>query len=443
MKKILSVLLILAMLISVAGCSSAPAESKAESKKDDTVSVADTTVDKEKPTNTAPLKLVWNSDGANKDQLDAALAKFTENTGIAVEYIFLPLSWGEYFTKIQTMVAGGDAPDAATIAIEGVQLFNKLGLTKPLNEYIDSHPEVKADLESGDVPDTLIKAMSVGDQILAIPSGWNNSCVHFNTKLLAEAGLEVPPEKWGKEELLDYCKKLTKDKEDGTKQYGMYIPNSYFEMEGWLFNNGGGIMNDEFNKCTLNEPAAVEIFQLFQDMIFKYGYAPIPEPNVSNTQLMIDGNVAMYSAGRWPCSSYNDNNFSDVAIQYYPTFKQNVPVYGVDGLVVINGTERYEEASELAVYAASAEYEDIFLTAGSIPSRKSVADVAVPKLGYPKNNEIYYKSQEIGKPVHSPSNYAEVQVVFDRAKSEIFVNQANVQETLDAAAAEIDALLTK
>ncbi len=390
-----------------------------------------------------PILVTLLSDGSNQETFLNAAQPFTDEHGIPVEVLSLNFSWGEYFTKIQTMVAGGDAPDLATVAIEGIELFYDLGLAEPLNPWLEANPEYNDLLNDSSVYEpAFVETLSVDGNVLAFPMGWNNCVAHLNTTMLADVGLEIPTEEWNGDDFLTYLEALTVEREDGTKQYGTSVPNSYFAFEGWIFNNGGvGYTNDDFTKATINEPESVEVFQLWQDIIHEYGYAPIPEPNVNYTQMMIDGDIGIIYAGRWTMNSYVTNEFTDVALQYYPKFEQTVPVFGIDGLVVVSGTDRYDDAALFSAFAGSETYQDVYLSAGNIPGNKIVADRSINNYDYPINKEIYFESFEISKAVHSPVKYADVQIVVDRAMSEIFVNNSDVQSTLDAAALEIDSIL--
>ncbi len=456
MKKLMSLFLAGLLMLTFVACgapeeTSEPATTDTTSEAEDTAT-EDTEEDAEEGggvrnvTNGGegdPIQVVLLSDGSNQETFLNAAQPFTDEHNIPVEVLCLNFSWGEYFTKIQTMVAGGDAPDLATVAIEGIELFYDLGLAEPLNPWLDANPEY-ADLlaDTSVYEPAFVDTLSVGDDILAFPMGWNNCVTHLNVNMLTEAGLEVPTAEWGMDEFLATLDALTVERDDGTKQYGTSVPNSYFAFEGWIFNNGGtGYTNDDFTKATINEPESVEMFQMWQDIIHTHGYAPIPEPNVNYTQMMIDGDIGMIYAGRWTMNSYVNNEFTDVALQYYPKFEQTVPVYGVDGLVVVAGTERYDDAAMFSAFAGSETYQDVYLSAGNIPGNKIVADRSINNYEFPINKEIYFDSFEIAKAVHSPVKYADVQIVVDRAMSEIFVNAADVQSTLDAAALEIDSIL--
>lgn len=69
------------------------------------------------------------------------LEDFYNETGISVEVIYVASTggWGGFFSKIQTMIAGGDAPDVIRIAIEGFELFLDNGIIIPLNEYEEKY----------------------------------------------------------------------------------------------------------------------------------------------------------------------------------------------------------------------------------------------------------------------------------------------------------------
>lgn len=81
------------------------------------------------------------------------LEDFYNETGISVEVIYVASTggWGGFFSKIQTMIAGGDAPDVIRIAIEGFELFLDNGIIVPLNEYEEKYdiytPEGEAMLD--------------------------------------------------------------------------------------------------------------------------------------------------------------------------------------------------------------------------------------------------------------------------------------------------------
>jgi len=73
------------------------------------------------------------STGSDRQIWETTAADFTaKNPKYAVKYTPVAAdSWGEYFDKLATLIAGGNPPDISRVAIEGVLLFVAKGLALP------------------------------------------------------------------------------------------------------------------------------------------------------------------------------------------------------------------------------------------------------------------------------------------------------------------------
>lgn len=421
-------------------------ESETQSDNSDAVQEsAENTENTEKSQEDITLTLAMCGDGTTKESLDELLKMYTDKTGIKVETMFIASSWGEYCTKVQTMIGGGDELDCAIVAIEGISKFLNMGVAEPIDDWIADNQEIADSIFADTSPAFQEIFKDDEGNTYAFPFSFNNVVMHINTARLAEANLELPEADWSKEEFLSYCKALTTEK-DGIKQYAIAVPyGEYFCAEAWLFNNGASYMNDDFTESTINSPESVEIFQLWQDLIYKYGYAPVPEENVAAIDQIINGQVAMGSWGRWPTAQYVANDFEDVAVQYLPSFKQNQQIGGVDGIFTFKSSKHIKEAKELAAWMSQAEFEGAYLSAGNIPALHSLAETKISELGIPQNCELFYldSNTDIYKPVSAPPQFTECSNIVLTAISEICVNQADVQETLDDAAEQMNEILAE
>lgn len=73
---------------------------------------------------------------------------------------------------------------------------------------------------------------------------WNTVLTFLNTNVLKEAGLEMPkPEDWTFDKFVEYAKAMTFTRADGNQVYGVNVPDWYFVVESWLYNNGATILN--------------------------------------------------------------------------------------------------------------------------------------------------------------------------------------------------------
>ena len=393
-------------------------------------------------TGSGPITLrgTWIGGGQDKDLLDKCLVKYTEKSGHNVEFVFIPGSWAEYFTKIQTMIAGGEQFDVCNVAIEGFEILVQTGMAAPIDNWIAAN-RAEWDAVTKDISPNVLDIMKFRGQQYGAPNEWNNVCTHINTNCLEEAGLPMPPPNWNKEQFLDYAQKLTKKRPDGTMQYGLTVPNYYFAFESWLFNNNAAFMTDDFKKSRLLEPNSVEMFQFIYDLIYKYQVAPIPDPGMPTNQLFRDGNIAMQFAGRWLTTDYYSNNFNAVAVQWNPNFKTNVSVWGGTGVFTLKSSKHFNEAASFALYLASAPFIEEFMQYGAIPVLNSVAAKLVPALGIPQNYQLYIEAAKIAKAVHSPAQYAECAQLIERVLNDILVNKLDIMTTLRAADAELNLIL--
>lgn len=445
-KKVLSIILAACMVFGLTACGSSNEQPAAEGESS-SAAVEESAAEggaTEGSSSDVTLTLAMCGDGTTKESLDNLLKKFTDETGVKVETIFIAANWGDYCTKIQTMVGGGEDLDCAILAIEGVSKFVNMGIAEPIDDWIAENPDLANNVlnDTNPIHQDIFKD---GGNTYALPFSFNNVVMHFNMARLREAGLELPKEDWNTEEFLKYCEALTTEK-DGVKQYAIALPyGEYFCTEAWLINNNAAYMNEDFTESTINSPESVEIFQLMQDLVYKYGYAPVPEENVTAIEQLMNGQCAMGSWGRWPTANYVASDFQDAAIQYLPSFQKNQQIFGVDGIFVLKNSKHLKEAKDLAGWMSQAEFAGEYLSVGNIPEMTSLAEKKISELGMPENYEIFYKNATTNdyKAVSAPPQFTECSNIVTTALSEILVNQADVQATLDDAAEQMNEVLAE
>jgi ABC-type glycerol-3-phosphate transport system substrate-binding protein len=398
-----------------------------------------------KGTGKTTVKLVMPGNDYDQKKFGSVIQEYVNETGNSVEIIYVVASggWGGYFSKLQSMIASGDIPDLFRVAIEGFQIFYSRDMLEPIDSYFTKYPNQRAVLDGQHK--RLLAPFIVGGKLYGLGFDWNNVVAHINTNILKERGLQMPPANWDYNAFLDYARKMTFTRPDGTKVYGASVPDYYFAASCWLFNNGASILNENWTKATINSPEAVEVFQFFQDLIYKHEVAPrmINEGTLSFNleQAFMTDQVAMQFAGRWPVRSYVDNGFSAVDVAPLPTNKTPVAIFGSGCFPIFKASKNKEAAFLLACKIASAKSQDTVLETQSISSNIEVMDKMARTATFPKNTALYRQAADIAKAVESPPFYAEIQTAFDRAMSKILTNEATAKEALDLFAKEIDELI--
>jgi ABC-type glycerol-3-phosphate transport system substrate-binding protein len=387
----------------------------------------------------ADLTLVWAKGDASDAQLKVILTEFNKlYPNIKVKRIeVVNSSWGDYFNKIQTMIAGGNPPDVIRIAIEGVQMFVKQDLLLPLDDYMKAEPNALDNYN--DIHPKVQAPFVVDGKTYGFTWDWNNVVMHFNTDKLKEVGLSVPDKNWTKNDFLAYAQKLTTEK-DGKKTYGFAIPAYYFGASAWLFNNEASVLDEAMTTSKLDDPNAIEMMQFFQDLIYKYKVAPVPNPKDDSIQMLMSGQIAMMSAGKWPFSAYAKNKFKAIDVQLLPTFKTNKVIFGSGAFPVLKSTKYPDAAYKLSAFLGGVYSQKTTLSDASIPTRISVMNEVLPKTPA-ANWKIYAESADIAKAVEAPVQYAEIEAIFSRYLSLILSNQSDAATAMKKAKIEIDKVL--
>lgn len=346
--------------------------------------------------------------------------------------------WNDYFTKLQTMQASGTAPDVFTMAIEGYSSLKKMGLCQPMNQYLDSHQEEYNEIVEDTIP-ALIDAYKDGDDIYGVGWGWGSSVIWLNTKLLEEAGLEIPDVNWDFDTFMDYCEKLTIKENGVTTQYGFGIPQSYFLYQQWLNNFGTSYLSDDQTEVTFDSDKSIELAQMFQDMVYVDGYAPVPDASINNAQLLMNGNIAMTCSGKWDIATYAASDFKDLAVVRVPSKYDSTTLYAPGCAGVSSTTQYYDEACEFALWCSSKFYESEFFGLDAVPGRYSCMKEMAKNLDYVVNYEELFMDipKDGAKCLQASPAYVDMATIFDRYMSSIYANEMKAQDGIKAAAEEM------
>ncbi len=391
------------------------------------------------------------STGTDKDLWETIAKNFnTKNPNVSVRYLPVPAdTWGEYFDKLATQIAGGNPPDVVRVAIEGTQLFAAKGLALPYDDLMKGDAEI-AEFQK-DVNPRLLKVFVVNGKTYEFPLDWNNMVVYYNTKHLQEAGLEPPKKDWTIDNFLTAAKKLTKSPAGGgdPERYGFGFAIQYFAAAmPWIFNFGSNLLSDDWGKSNANDPKLVEAITFMRDLVWQHKVSPKPPTNNNDTQnLFAAGKVSMIGGGRWPVLFLTRQNFQDFDVQFWPKGQDQITEFGLGGFPILKATKKVDESWLWVKHLTTKEVHEYMGSLGqSIPARRSVAyDEKIMSKLPPKNWKIFYDSIEApnARPVPSPAEYNTIESIFRRYLGVIFANEQQPKAALDAAHKEISDVLAK
>jgi len=278
MKKIIALLLVLAMALGLVACGGSAAPAATEAPKADAPAA-------EAPA--AAEKVEVNMIAAQYGNETAAwwadfVAKFNE-ANPDINLVVDVVSWNDIYTVVNTRIANGQAPDLLNIDVFAD--YQADGLLLPAEDWCSAETYAKF------FPSFLAESV-VDDVVWAVPDLASARALYYNADILAAAGVEVPTT-W--EELKAACEAIKAyDAEIYPWGVDMTTDEGQACFAYYAWNNGGGFV-DEAGNWTLNSAENVEAVEFIVDMV-KSGLTntdPTTETRYDLQDMFASGKVAM------------------------------------------------------------------------------------------------------------------------------------------------------
>lgn len=395
----------------------------------------------------------WNYGPAAETGNQAIVDGFMEaNPGVTVE--LTPVAgdnWGGYYANLATLIASGTKPDLAFTASEGIKFLAENGLVVPVNDYLQNDPEAQSIRD--DIAPQLLESFGFEGAITALPNGWNNMVIYYNTAVFDAAGVAYPETDWTWDDFKQTAAALSRDTDgDGINdQYGFtWASNEIFPgILPWVANAGGNLVSDDVSEATADSAPVVEAVSFLKGLIDE-GISPAPSPMGDIFTAFQNGSVAMFGAGRWPSATFLPAGFTDWNIQLYPTGATYQTVAGAAGYAILTSAADPDLAWELQKYTVSPEVQDAQIGTpdaprDSIPTLRSTAEKTVEAGIPPTNGALFYGSVDnypALTPFPAPSKYSEYEATVLRYTQLIFAGEVSVEDGLAQLQADLSAVIS-
>jgi multiple sugar transport system substrate-binding protein len=285
----------------------------------------------------------------------------------------------DYYTRLLTQIAAGDAPDIMQIGDDAVPMFVGKGSFLPLDGFITGDYPLDTSIY---LPGVLAPGQWEGKQWL-LPKDFTPLGVYYNKKIFDKYGIEYPQEGWTWDDLLAKAQALTKDVDGNGKTdlWGIQLTANWTTgFEYWVAAAKGRLISEDGTKFVgfMDSPETIEAVQFFADLYNKYKVAPPPadfslwaggNPEFDN------GKAAMRIFGRWPQAGYKNNPNIDLGVVGVPVGKVRANILFWGGFGIFGDTKHPEEAWRFLSYYTGEQGSQVWKDWG-IPPVASVADEA-------------------------------------------------------------------
>ena len=311
-----------------------------------------------------------------------------------------------------------------------------MNILVPLDQEMSDFEEVSSEL----LPSAMSTAQIKGSYY-ALALNTNTKIMFYNEEAFNDAGLSAPKTM---DDMLAAAQKLSGTNANGQQVWGLDEP----ALAGWnvlpyIWSNGGEITDENYTKATgyLNSEATVNAVKMLADMYKNSEFTGFNSGDIPMTDGFGTGRYMMLLEGPWKTSELAGA---------YPDFKYatcEVPAGSAGSISVLGGediamfnTANKEGAWKFMKFMTSDFAEEEMAKCGQIPVNKEALDSdIVANADYAP----FLDAITTAKARPPVASWSEIDNELTTAMTSIISEGADVQETLDALATKVDALLTE
>jgi len=387
-----------------------------------------------------PVEITYYTFSAAPDhlkELDQMIQIFEAgNPGIKVKVETAPFA--DYFTKLQTMIAGGTAPDVFELNYENFVTYADKGL------LLDLSPMLKADstIDPAIYYPRALQAFNYNGMQLGLPATFSTVVLFYDKDLFDKAGLSYPTSNWTWADAVAAAQKLN-DPANGV--WGLYSPIQFWEFYKKAAQNNCKFFSDDKTQVLINSPECVQALQTMVDMVKVAKVMPTTAEmgGVADGDLFKSGKLAMDVTGIWMFSAFKDAAFQwDIAVE--PGMATQATHFFANAVSVFAATKHPQESYEWAKFFTSdAKMAKIRIDAGWELPALSNPEYFTDYLSQtpPANRQAVFDSLKYAIVPPVIVRQSEMQDGINKLLDQVMLGQLTAQQALDQAKTLIESLM--
>jgi multiple sugar transport system substrate-binding protein len=405
--------------------------------------------------------VIYGSQDSADEKAKLAQPFIKANPGVKLTFTGINgTDWNDFFTKILTQVAAGNPPDIVSVATEGVQLFAQKNLAHPLDDYVQRDKDQLQDYFK-DVHPSLVEAMMYEGSLFELPTDFNAGNMYFNTTLLEQSGLQLPPSDWTMDDFTSIATSLKKN--PGTVPFN-WVVRLWGSWTSFMYANDGNLLTEgkygggdwlwstfysgdpaaegrsggwKWGAPTANSDPVVESLDLMIELA-NSGLSAKPDVGGGQTLqgLFASNKIGMsIGGGFWAGGLHNAGMpVGSFDVQMFPKWKVQRHLFGTGGFGILESSKNKDLAWEFCKSLIEPSAIDV-LTAGNgtTPARRSMmtADRYAPT--GPEHWQVFYDTLDKlpnTAPIPAPPYYNEMANALNQRTTEA-MSSGNAQQALD------------
>lgn len=265
------------------------------------------------------VSLTYFTFSAAPDHLNTlnALIQIFEKKYPNIRISYQTAPYGDYFTKLQTEIAGGNAPDTFELDYGNFLGYAKSGSLLNLSKVAAADKSFSA----GVFYPRAYSSFRVGKTQFGLPESFSDVLLFYNKDLFKQAGVAFPTAKWTWKDEMRAAEKLT-NKSKGV--WGDFQPIQFYEFYKVLAQNGGSFFNASQTKATFDSPAGIGALDWLLGKPGKVMPTTEQMGGLDDATMFKLGKLAMWHNGIWQFAAMKDAPFDwDVVVEPAGKVKAN------------------------------------------------------------------------------------------------------------------------
>ncbi len=435
-KKALSLVLAGILTMSTVGCgNTAQNASVQETKASTEQSTGEENVSVTKEAGEEAVEITYanfNASGGNEETLQKMYEAFQKeypNIKVNIETI----GYDDYFTQMQTRVAGGTAPDCYELNIENFAAYANKGALAEITG-----------IDTAAYNQTALQAFNVNGKQYGVPGNFSNVVLIYNKDLFDKAGMSYPTNEWTWEDAQKAAEAIRALDEN---TFGIYAPitfNEYFKVAEQY---GGSILNEDKTAFTINSEENLKAAAMMIERVTKSNVQPNEEQmgGMGDWDLFQSGRLGMITTGIWAFGTFTEGcDFAwDICVE--PGGTQKATHFFSNALVINAKSEKKEAAATWINFLASSDASaQMRIDAGWDLPAISNQDVLSGYLEItpPENKQAVFDSLDHLVVAPVIEDYALMADIITGKLAEAASGKISVKEALDQAQSECETQIT-
>jgi len=452
MKKSISVILALVIMLGLAACGStsnnSPTSSSSSTPNSDAGASTQGNSENKEP---VELRFAWWGN-ADRSKLYNEILDMYEAENQHVKIVREAAGFGDYWPKLATQAASGSLPDVfgLHVLLYGGE-YGSRNVLEPLEPFVESG---LINLDGWD--QSVIDAGKINNVLYAVPKGITINGLIANVSMIKEAGMEPPKNGISYDEFVQYLTELQSKLPKG--KYGMIDPSYDDHMfETFMRQKGKSVLKPDGSAIGFDKEDLVEFWTIWENLR-KSGVLPPVQLTAEHTGVPSENTLFVKEQAAIDVKPANHGKIysrylegKELALIRWPIMPNGKFLGGENlqapSMVISNKSKNKEEAAKLINwFVNNVEAQKIYNLENGIPGSKAIQEALRPGL-HPMDVQAIDHMAAVTKDIpptdYRPQGAAQVFTTYKSYLDQLAFGKLSVEKAVDGFFSEVEGFLKK